>query len=205
MINEQGDVSGIYRKSHIPDGPGYEEKYYFSPGDTGFQVWETPVGCIGVGICWDQWFPECARAMTLMGADLLLYPTAIGSEPDTAGNLDTSKMWRRAMLGHAVCNSVYVAAANRFGRERLPLHGDGFQTVPTPAPEHTYVEQTFYGHSFVSDYSGELLTSCDQQKEQILYADLDFKKARTFRAGMGFFRDRRKDLYGTLCKNGSNS
>ncbi|MFO7545275.1 MAG: N-carbamoylputrescine amidase [Trueperaceae bacterium] len=177
MIDASGDVLGVYRKSHIPDGPGYEEKYYFSPGDTGFKTWRTRFGAIGVGICWDQWFPEAARAMALQGADLLLYPTAIGSEPAEAGGLDTRDLWRRAMVGHAVCNAVYLAAANRVGRE---------------------ADATFYGSSFVADYTGALLTDADRTSETVLYADLDFAAARAFRAGFGFFRDRRPDLYGPL-------
>jgi N-carbamoylputrescine amidase len=132
---------------------------------------------VGVGICWDQWFPECARAMALKGADVLLYPTAIGSEPKETGGLDTRDMWRRAMLGHAVANSAYVAAANRVGRE-----GDA----------------EFYGSSFVCDYQGEYLAEADRSSETVIYADLDLPRARAFRAGFGFFRDRRPDLYGPL-------
>lgn len=177
MIDASGEVLGVYRKSHIPDGPGYEEKYYFNPGDTGFRTWRTRYGAIGVGICWDQWFPEAARAMALQGADLLLYPTAIGSEPAEAGGIDTRDMWRRAMIGHAVCNVAYLAAANRVGRE---------------------ADATFYGSSFIADYTGTLLADADRDSETVLYADLDFAAARTFRAGFGFFRDRRPDLYRTL-------
>ena len=177
MIDADGRVLGHYRKSHIPDGPSYEEKYYFNPGDSGFKTWRTRYGSIGVGICWDQWFPDAARIMALKGADLLLYPTAIGSEPEEAGALDTRDLWRRAMLGHAVSNVAYVAAANRYGPE-----GD---TV-------------FYGSSFISDYAGELLADGDRTSETVLYGDLDFAKARTHRAGWGFFRDRRPDLYGAL-------
>lgn len=177
MIDADGRVLGHYRKSHIPDGPSYEEKYYFNPGDSGFKTWHTRFGNVGVGICWDQWFPEAARIMALKGADLLLYPTAIGSEPDEAGALDTCALWRRAMLGHAVSNVAYVAAANRVGTEG---------------------STTFYGSSFISDYAGELLADGDRTSETVLYADLDFAKARTHRAGWGFFRDRRPDLYGAL-------
>ena len=177
MVDADGRVLGIYRKSHIPDGPGYEEKYYFSPGDTGFKTWSTQAGRIGVGICWDQWFPEAARAMALQGADLLLYPTAIGSEPEEAGGLDTSAMWRRAMVGHAVSNAVYLAAANRVGRE-----GDA----------------SFYGRSFIAAPTGDRLAEADDVSETIIYADLDLAWARSFRAGFGFFRDRRPDLYGPL-------
>ena len=177
MIDAGGEVLGVYRKSHIPDGPGYEEKFYFNPGDTGFKTWRTRYGSIGVGICWDQWFPETARVMALKGADLLLYPTAIGSEPDEVGGLDTRDMWQRAMIGHAVSNSVYLAAANRVGVE-----GDA----------------TFYGSSFIADFTGTKLSEADRSSETVIYADLDLAAARRFRAGFGFFRDRRPDLYGPL-------
>ena len=176
-FNADGDILGVYRKSHIPDGPGYEEKYYFNPGDDGFKTWRTRYGNIGVGICWDQWFPEAARIMALKGADLLLYPTAIGSEPAEAGALETTRMWRRAMIGHAVSNVMYVAAANRVGREG---------------------NATFYGHSFIADYAGDYLAEADAESETIIYADLDFSAAQNARAGWGFFRDRRPDLYGPL-------
>lgn len=185
MIDADGTRLGVYRKSHIPDGPGYEEKFYFNPGDSGFQSWRTRFGTIGVGICWDQWFPEAARAMALKGADLLLYPTAIGSEPvapdappETVG-LDTQAMWRRAMVGHAVANCAYVAAANRVGVEG---------------------ETTFYGSSFIADVTGDLLADADRVSETVLYADLDFAYAQRFRAGFGFFRDRRPELYRSLLK-----
>lgn len=168
---------GVYRKSHIPDGPGYQEKYYFNPGDTGFKTWHTKKGSVGVGICWDQWFPEAARVMALQGADLLLYPTAIGSEPPEADSLDTRAMWQRAMLGHAVCNSCYVGAANRVGQEG---------------------EARFYGRSFICDYRGEMLQEADESSECVLSAEIDLEEARKFRAGMGFFRDRRPQLYGPL-------
>ncbi len=177
MIDADGSALGLYRKSHIPDGPGYQEKYYFNPGDTGFRAWRTAVGVIGVGICWDQWFPECARAMALKGAEVLLYPTAIGSEPPEAGAMDTHDMWQRAMVGHAVANACYVAAVNRVGREG---------------------EATFYGSSFVADPSGEKLAEADRESESVVYCDLDLTAARRFRAGFGFFRDRRPDLYRSL-------
>jgi N-carbamoylputrescine amidase len=177
VIDADGERLGVYRKSHIPDGPGYQEKYYFNPGDTGFKSWRTRYGNVGIGVCWDQWFPEAARAMALQGADLLLYPTAIGSEPQEAGGLMTRDMWQRAMLGHAVSNSCYLAAANRVGQE------DG---------------ATFYGSSFISDYTGEKLSEAGTSEETILYAELDFAQARSFRAGFGFFRDRRPDLYQPL-------
>ena len=182
MIDADGTILGFYRKSHIPDGPGYEEKYYFNPGDTGFKSWTTRFGRIGVGICWDQWFPECARAMALGGADLLLYPTAIGSEPtDTVSSPNTPAMWQRAMIGHAVHNSVYVAAANRIGTERFGA-----------------ASCTFYGHSFACDYRGDMLCEGNPDFSGVLVSTLDLKAAQQFRAGMGFFRDRRPDLYSSL-------
>ncbi|MFM2372069.1 MAG: hypothetical protein RIS85_1791 [Pseudomonadota bacterium] len=179
MIGPDGDVMGIYRKSHIPDGPGYEEKYYFRPGNTGFKVWDVFGTRIGVGVCWDQWYPECARAMALMGAELLFYPTAIGSEPYDA-DLDTSRMWRRAMLGHAVSNCMPVIAANRIGTE------DG---------------QRFYGHSFISDEWGDFLTEFGAGETGVLSATIDLTRAATHRAGMGFFRDRRPQLYTRLAED----
>jgi N-carbamoylputrescine amidase len=182
MIDADGRRLGVYRKSHIPDGPGYEEKYYFNPGDTGFKTWNTRFGRIGVGICWDQWFPECARAMALSGADLLLYPTAIGSEPaETVASPNTPAMWQRAMIGHAVHNSVYVAAANRIGTEVFGA-----------------AKCDFYGHSFSCDYRGEILCEGNPDYSGVLLSTLDLASAQQFRAGMGFFRDRRPDLYESL-------
>jgi N-carbamoylputrescine amidase len=178
MIDADGSVLGTYRKSHIPEGPGYEEKYYFRPGDTGFRTWHTRFGTIGVGICWDQWFPEAARAMVLGGADLLLYPTAIGSEPDDPG-LDTRGPWRRVMIGHAVANAVAVAAANRIGTE------DG---------------QRFYGSSFICDQRGDLLVDLGRDEETIGVASIDLAAVRRYRASFGFFRDRRPELYSALTK-----
>jgi N-carbamoylputrescine amidase len=178
LVLENGSILGQYRKSHIPDGPCYEEKFFFSQGQSGFKVFKTQFGNIGMGICWDQWFPECARIMTLMGADILLYPTAIGSEPEEAHNLETQKMWKSAMLGHAVCNSVYIAAANRVGKDK---------------------KITFYGNSFISDYKGDLIEEF-QKEEGIKMVSVDLKKAQSFRAGMGFFRDRRPSLYHELTK-----
>lgn len=177
MIDADGTVMGVYRKSHIPDGPGYEEKYYFNPGDTGFKTWSTKFGKIGVGICWDQWYPEAARVMSLYGADLLLYPTAIGSEPPETGGYDTGPLWHRVMIGHAVANLVYVAAANRVGVEG---------------------ETEFYGTSFIAEYSGEFMELMDKTEEGFVLSELDYETARDFRAGFGFFRDRRPDLYGPL-------
>ena len=181
MIDETGAIQGVYRKSHIPDGPGYMEKYYFNPGDTGFKAFATGAGTLGAAICWDQWYPETARAMALQGAEILLYPTAIGSEPEEAGAIDTSVLWRRAMIGHAVSNSCYLAAANRVGTERVADH-----------------EQTYYGTSFIADYQGEILAEAGRTEEATLVATLDLERARSFRAGMGFFRDRRPDLYRPL-------
>ena len=182
MIDADGQIMGTYRKSHIPDGPGYEEKYYFRPGNTGFKVWDVFGARIGIGICWDQWYPECARAMALMGAEVLFYPTAIGTEPYDA-NLDTSRMWRRAMIGHAVSNCMPVVASNRIGVE-------GEDTV-----------QTFYGHSFISDEWGDLLGDYGRQETGVLTARLDLSRAAMHRAGMGFFRDRRPQLYGRLAQD----
>jgi N-carbamoylputrescine amidase len=179
MIGPDGVIMGTYRKSHIPDGPGYEEKYYFRPGNDGFKVWDLFGHKVGVGICWDQWYPECARVMALMGAELLLYPTAIGSEPYDA-DLDTSRMWRRAMIGHAVSNCMPVLAANRIGSE------DG---------------QNFYGHSFISDEWGDLIADFGAAETGVLIASLDLARAAKHRAGMGFFRDRRPQLYGRIAQD----
>jgi N-carbamoylputrescine amidase len=179
-VIEDGRILGVYRKAHIPDGPGYEEKFYFSPGDTGFKTWDTRWGRVGVGICWDQWFPEAARVMALQGADLLLYPTAIGSEVGSQANNDTADMWRRAMDGHAVCNHVPLAAANRFGAED---------------------DLTFYGSSFIVDHRGRALAEAPRSGNTILYAELDFAQATADRAGWGLFRDRRPDLYGDIARS----
>jgi len=179
MVDAGGEELGLYRKSHIPDGPGYEEKFYFRQGNTGFKVWDTRFGRIGVGICWDQWFPECARAMVLMGADILFYPTAIGSEPEEP-DLDTSRMWQRVMQGHAVANVVPIVAANRIGDEG---------------------GQVFYGHSFVCDSYGEILEEAGPGEEKILIREFDLAKVRLNRATMGFFRDRRPELYGKLTES----
>lgn len=183
MIDPNGDVMGVYRKSHIPDGPGYEEKFYFRPGNSGFKVWDIFGTTIGVGICWDQWYPECARAMALMGAELLFYPTAIGSEPYDE-DLDTSRMWRRAMQGHAVSNCMPVIASNRIGTERN-VHG----------------EQNFYGNSFIANEWGDIVADYGSEESGILVADFDLTLARKHRAGMGFFRDRRPELYKRLIQD----
>lgn len=179
MIGPDGDIMGRYRKSHIPDGPGYEEKYYFRPGNTGFKVWDVFDTRIGVGVCWDQWYPECARAMALMGAEVLFYPTAIGSEPYDA-DLDTSRMWQRAMQGHAVSNCMPVVAANRIGTE---------------------ADANFYGHSFISDEWGDLVQEYSASETGVLVHRLDLDRAAKHRAGMGFFRDRRPQLYGRLVED----
>ncbi|MEO1100843.1 MAG: N-carbamoylputrescine amidase [Pseudomonadota bacterium] len=176
MLDADGTALGVYRKSHIPDGPGYQEKFYFRPGDTGFKVWSTKKGRIGVGICWDQWFPEAARAMALMGADVLLYPTAIGAEPQDP-SLDTAARWRRAMQGHAVSNVIPVCAANRIGDE---------------------AGQVFYGTSFICDQTGEVAAELGRTEEGVITASFDADEIETERAAWGFFRDRRTDLYGPL-------
>ena len=176
IVDADGTPLGVYRKSHIPDGPGYMEKFYFRPGNTGFRVWETMKGRLGVGICWDQWFPETARAMTLMGADILFYPTAIGSEPHDA-SLDTAARWRRAMQGHAVSNVIPVVAANRTG------HEEG---------------QVFYGTSFIADHAGEIVSELGRDEEGVITAEFDLDFLERHRAAWGFFRDRRTDLYDVL-------
>ena len=178
MVDADGSMLGIYRKSHIPDGPGYEEKFYFRPGNTGFKVWDTRFGKLGVGICWDQWYPECARAMMLMGADILFYPTAIGTEPENP-DLDTKDLWQRAMIGHAVSNVVPVVASNRIGMEG---------------------GQTFYGHSFIANHRGEKVAELGRTETDVLVAELDLDEIRRNRASFGFFRDRRPDLYGLIAK-----
>ena len=183
MADADGALMGIYRKSHIPDGPGYQEKYYFRPGDTGFRVWDTRHGRLGVGICWDQWYPEAARAMALMGAQALLYPTAIGSEPHDP-SLDTALPWRRAMQGHAVANVMPVAGANRTGVEAWPDYPGG--------------GQAFYGSSFVSDHRGDLVADLGRDEEGVAMATFDLDFLDRHRAAWGFFRDRRPDLYGAL-------
>jgi len=183
MADADGALLGVYRKSHIPDGPGYQEKYYFRPGDTGFRVWDTRHGRIGVGICWDQWFPEAARAMTLAGAEALLYPTAIGSEPHDP-SLDTALPWRRAMQGHAVSNVIPVVGANRTGFEPWAGYPGG--------------GQRFYGSSFIADHRGDLVADLGRDDEGVIAATVDLDFLAAHRAAWGFFRDRRPDLYGSL-------
>jgi len=177
-----GQLLGVYRKSHIPDGPGYQEKFFFRPGNTGFRAFDTAEGALGVGICWDQWFPEAARAMVLAGAEVLFYPTAIGSEPE-APDMDTRDPWRRVMIGHAVANACAVVAANRTGRE-----GD----------------MTFYGSSFIADHRGEIIAELGREEEGVLVATLDLEAQRRYRAGFGFFRDRRPELYRPLTDDGDS-
>ncbi|KPK17135.1 MAG: N-carbamoylputrescine amidase [Myxococcales bacterium SG8_38] len=176
MIDADGEQLGLYRKSHIPDGPGYEEKFYFRPGATGFRVWTTRHGRIGVGICWDQWFPEAARCMALQGAEVLLYPTAIGSEPSAPAE-DTKAPWQRVMIGHAVANAMPVAASNRIGREAQML---------------------FYGSSFICNHRGDVQVELGRDEEGVATTTFDLEALRRYRANWGFFRDRRPELYGRL-------
>jgi N-carbamoylputrescine amidase len=176
VVDAGGALLGVYRKSHIPDGPGYQEKFYFRPGDTGFRVWPTRHGTIGVGICWDQWFPEAARAMMLLGAEILFYPTAIGSEPHEP-ELDTRDPWQRAMIGHAVSNAVPVVSANRIGDEQ---------------------GQRFYGSSFIADQRGDKLTELGRNDAGVVVATFDLDALARTRASWGFFRDRRPELYDVL-------
>jgi N-carbamoylputrescine amidase len=182
VFDADGRNLGVYRKSHIPDGPGYQEKFFFKPGNTGFRAFATKHGTIGVAICWDQWFPEAARAMTLAGADILFYPTAIGSEPEEP-DLDSRDSWQRVMIGHAVANAVGVVAANRVGVE-----GADKGAI------------TFYGSSFVCDARGDKLAELGRDETGIALAALDLEKLRRVRASMGFFRDRRPDLYRPLAQ-----
>jgi N-carbamoylputrescine amidase len=179
VIDADGKILQNYRKTHIPDGPGYEEKFYFKPGDTGFQVYDTRYGKIGIGICWDQWFSECARALTLKGAELILYPTAIGSEPEIG--IDSKDHWQRVQMGHAAANTVPVIAANRFGVES----GESCTL-------------TFYGSSFITDYSGAKIAEAPRDSEKIIYADIDLSKNREIREYWGLLRDRRAECYQDL-------
>ena len=181
MIDADGQVLGRYRKSHIPDGPGYQEKFYFRPGDSGFKVWKTRYGKLGVGICWDQWFPEAARIMALAGGDILLYPTAIGSEPAPAPPIDSRDHWRRVMQGHAAANYLPLVASNRVGVEQGAAG-----------------EITFYGSSFIAGPTGEILAELGRHEEGVILADFDFTAIAKARDSWGLFRDRRPDLYGPL-------
>jgi N-carbamoylputrescine amidase len=179
MVDADGSVLGIYRKSHIPDGPGYEEKYYFSPGDTGFRVWKTRYGILGAAICWDQWFPECARAMALQDAEILLYPTAIGDEP-LPQSIDSKGPWQRVMQGHSAANVMPIVASNRIGTEESAS------------------KLTFYGSSFITDATGEKVAEAPTDEQAIVTASFDLDALRASRAAWGLFRDRRTDLYRRL-------
>ncbi|WP_448580703.1 N-carbamoylputrescine amidase [Thermaurantiacus sp.] len=179
FVGDDGEIQGLYRKSHIPDGPGYMEKFYFRPGNTGFRVWKTRLGTVGIGICWDQWYPETARALMLQGAELLMFPTAIGAEPHDP-LLDTRRLWVRAMVGHAVSNVVPVVASNRVGDEG---------------------GQAFYGNSFIADERGDMIAELGTQDEGVIVAALDLDRAARHRAAFGFFRDRRPELYRRLAED----
>ena len=181
MIDSDGTIMGKYRKSHIPDGPGYQEKFYFNPGNTGFKVWDTKFCKVGVGICWDQWSSEAAKIMALKGAEVILYPTAIGGEPDNNDDFDSSDMWQRAMIGHAAVNQVPIVASNRIGSE------EGYE-----------ISNFFYGRSFITDFTGKIKAEASRDKEEILIAKIDLDEAEGFRNSWGIFRDRRPDLYRAL-------
>ena len=179
VIDASGEVMDNYRKTHIPDGPGYEEKFYFKPGDTGFKVWKTAYGTIGAGICWDQWFPETARSLALMGAELIFYPTAIGSEPEIG--VDSKEHWQRVQMGHAAANTTPVIAANRIGIE-----------------EGKSCSLTFYGSSFMTDYTGAKIAEASRDKEEIIYAEYDLEANKRQKEYWGLFKDRRPECYGVL-------
>lgn len=181
MIDSDGTVMENYRKTHIPDGPGYEEKFYFEPGDTGFKVWKTAFGNIGVGICWDQWFPETARSLTLMGADMIFYPTAIGSEPEIG--VDSASHWQRVQMGHSAANIIPVIVANRIGEEM----GESCTL-------------TFYGSSFITDHTGAKVAEASRDNEEILYSEFDPATIREHRHYWGLIRDRRPECYGEIVK-----
>jgi N-carbamoylputrescine amidase len=184
VIDADGSVLGIYRKTHIPDDHYYQEKFYFTPGDTGFKVWDTRYGKIGIGICWDQWFPETARGMAVQGAEILFYPTAIGSEPIL--EVDSMPHWRRCMQGHAACNVIPVVAANRIGEECVePSDENGGQKSSL----------VFYGSSFVTDSTGEIVMQASRDKEEIVYGESDLDENRDLRVSWGLFRDRRPQMY----------
>ena len=189
MLDADGAVMGVYRKTHIPDDHYYQEKFYFTPGNTGFKVWDTRYGKIGVGICWDQWFPEAARSMALLGADILLYPTAIGSEPIL--EVDSSGHWMRTMQGHSAANILPVMAANRYGTETV-----------TPCPENGQQASslTFYGSSFITDETGDILKKAGRAGDEILTAAFDFDQIRSERLSWGLFRDRRPETYQQLIR-----
>lgn len=188
VIDADGEVLGVYRKTHIPDDHFYQEKFYFTPGNTGFQVWHTAYGRIGVGICWDQWFPEAARSMALMGAQLLLYPTAIGSEPII--ECDSMPHWRRCMQGHAAANVVPVVAANRIGEEKVS---------PTKENNNQSSALVFYGSSFITDETGEVLEDAGRAEEGVILHTFDLDAVEEMRFSWGLFRDRRPEMYGEIC------
>ncbi|MFQ6860420.1 MAG: N-carbamoylputrescine amidase [Beduini sp.] len=190
LIDTNGEVMGIYRKTHIPDDHFYQEKFYFTPGDTGFKVWQTKYGNIGVGICWDQWFPESARCMALLGAELLFYPTAIGSEPVL--ECDSMPHWRRCMQGHAASNIMPLIASNRIGEEKV-----------FPSKENNYQESSlnFYGSSFIADETGEIVESGQRDQEEILIHTFDLDAIKEMRLSWGVFRDRRPEAYSPIMKN----
>ena len=181
LIDSNGKLNEIYRKSHIPDGPGYSEKFYFTPGNTGFKVFNTEYGKIGCGICWDQWFPECARSMTLLGADIILYPTAIGSEPQDP-NLNSKKHWENVMIGHSAANQIPIVASNRIGEE---IEDD--------------IKINFYGGSFITDHLGNIQVQMDSSTEGVISHEINVDEIRKFRQSWGNFRDRRPDLYKKIC------
>jgi len=180
VIDADGSILGTYRKTHIPDGPGYEEKFYFNPGDTGFQVWKTCYATIGVGVCWDQWFPESARCMALLGAEILFYPTAIGSEPPNH-DYDSKDHWQVCMRGHAAANMMPVVASNRIGRETI---------------DHSSID--FYGSSFIADNTGHLVAEADRESESVILSEFDLEQMTSMRRGWGLFRDRRPNSYSQL-------
>lgn len=182
MIDADGSLLGIYRKTHIPDSDGYLEKYYFSPGDTGFKVWNTRYAKVGIGICWDQWFPETARSMALQGAELLFFPTAIGSEPSQP-KMDSQPHWQNVMQGHAAANLIPVIASNRIGKEQA---------------QHRNLEITFYGSSFIADYTGEILAKADRSTQTVLIHEFDLDEIEFQRGAWGLFRDRRPEHYQQL-------
>ncbi len=187
VIDADGEILGTYRKTHIPDGIPYAEKFYFTPGNTGFKVWDTKYAKIGVGICWDQWFPECARSMALMGAEILFYPTAIGDEPTL--DIDSKGHWQRCMQGHAAANLMPVVASNRIGHETITQNGNDSVMA-------------FYGSSFITDGRGEIIQEASRDKEEILTATFDLDQLATERHQWGVFRDRRPSMYGTLLTHG---
>lgn len=189
MIDADGSIMGVYRKTHIPDDHYYQEKFYFTPGNTGFCVWDTRYGRVGIGICWDQWFPETARCLALGGAEMILYPTAIGSEPIL--NCDSMPHWRRCMQGHAGSNVLPVAAANRIGLETV---------LPDKANAGQSSSLLFYGSSFIADETGELKASASRDKEEVLTASFDLDEVEENRMSWGIFRDRRPHCYGAISK-----